>query len=304
MKRKTTAASAFLIFISIVCVRPSFATCNTDEWDPPSAGPINTWTAPVCGAHEGLAQPFFVFTHTRGVFNTESHYNSLTAGEKRSSFQQQLYLEYGITDKFEVSAQTGTQENYAEQAGLKAHTNGMTDSLLFLRYALAEEKTWLPELTGLFQVAMPTGKFQKADPNRLGTDIMGYGSYDFGYGIVMTKRIKPFKLHADVIYSFPKETKLDGIKTRYANYLNYDIGLDYFLPKGFNLLAEINGFLEGDTKQDGYKMPASDSKSLDAGFGVGWSNDKIQALIEYQRTVAGTNTDANDSAIITVVYNF
>jgi hypothetical protein len=304
MMRKTAIALALLILTSTTRGSGVCAAGDDEEWYPDSAGPMNTWTAPVMGKGELLAQPFFIFTHTRGVFNTEGNYNSLPAGEKRSSFQQQLYLEYGITDRFEVSAQTGTQENYAEQAGAKAHTNGMTDSYFFLRYSLLEEKTCLPQITGVFQLALPTGKFQKADPNKLGTDIMGYGSYDHGYGLILTKRIKPFIVHADVIYNFSRETKIDGLKTRYADYINYDIGVEYFLPKGFNLLVELNGFLEGDIKEDGYKIPSSDYNYLDACFGIGWSNEKIQTLLAYERTLTGTNADANDSAIFTVIYNF
>ncbi|MFA5042903.1 MAG: hypothetical protein WC381_06410 [Kiritimatiellia bacterium] len=42
------------------------------------------------------------------------------------------------------------------------------------------------------------------------------------------KKLKPFILHADVIYSVPNEANIDGVKTRYANYLNYDFGMEYF----------------------------------------------------------------------------
>ncbi len=38
--------------------------------------------------------------------------------------------------------------------------------------------------------------------------------------------------------------------------------------------------------------------------GIGWSNDKIQILLAYQRVMAGTNTDANDSVVATFVYTF
>ena len=120
----------------------------------------------------------------------------------------------------------------------------------------------------------------------------------------MTKKLKPFLLHADSIYSFPQKVKVDGVTTRYARYLNYDFGIEYFLPKGFNLMLEFNGFLQGDKKQDGDKAPASDIKYLTVAPGIGWSNAKVQVLLAYQRTLTGTNTDANDSAVLTVVYTF
>ena len=133
---------------------------------------------------------------------------------------------------------------------------------------------------------------------------MGAGSYDHGYGIIMSKKIRPFVIHADAIYSFPLERKLDGIKTKYGSYLNYDFGFEYFLPNGFNLMLEFNGFLQGDKKEDSEKIPASDVKYLTIAPGIGWSNEKIQTLLAYQRILTGTNTDANDSVVLTFVYAF
>ena len=72
----------------------------------------------------------------------------------------------------------------------------------------------------------------------------------------MTKKLKPFIFHADAIYSFPQGgLTIDDVKTRYANYLNYDFAVEYFLPKGFNLMFEVNGFLQGDQWQDGAEVP-------------------------------------------------
>lgn len=132
----------------------------------------------------------------------------------------------------------------------------------------------------------------------------GGGSYDHGYGINLTKKLKPFIVHADAIYSFPIERKVDAVKTKYANYLNYDFGFEYFLPKGFNLMLEFNGFLQGDKKEDGEKITSSDINYFSVAPGIGWSSKSLQTLLAYQRTLTGTNTDANDSVILTFVYTF
>lgn len=279
-----------------------------DEWNPVSAGPVSTWTAPLCGQGKFVAQPFFFYNRTRGTFNSEGHYNSLVAGDKKYQFQQQLFAQYGITDRLEIDGQTVYQENYVKQGGLKARLKGLGDSYLFLRYCAIEEKGWLPHLTGLFQIKAPTGKYQHADPAKLGTDLMGAtsggGSWDHGYGIMLTKKIKPYLFHADAIYSFPREIRVDGVKTIYGKYLNYDFGVEYLLAKGFNLMLEFNGFQQDDKKQDGSKTPGSDINYLTIAPGFGWSNDKIQALVAYQRTLTGTNADANDSIVFTFVCSF
>ena len=133
---------------------------------------------------------------------------------------------------------------------------------------------------------------------------LGGGSWDQGLGINLSKKLKPFIFHADAVYSFPQQVHVDGVKTRYANYLNYGFGVEYFLPKGFNLSFEVNGFLQGDKKEDGTSFPDSNINYFTIAPGIGWSNDKIQTLIAYQRVVTGTNTDANDSVVFTFVYTF
>lgn len=104
---------------------------NRGDWEPLSAGPVATWTAPLCEKGKFVIQPFFYIT-----------------GPK-----------------------------------------------------------------------VPTGKYEHADPNKLGTDLMGAtsggGSFDHGDGILLTKKIKPIILHFDTIYSFPLERKL--IRTQKIN---------------------------------------------------------------------------------------
>lgn len=312
MIKKILLILTLVTFLFVNYVHYAFAQSKKDkednEWNPVSAGPVTTWTAPLCGKGKFVIQPFFFYNPTRGSFNSEGHYDSLIKGDKKYQYQQQLFMQYGLTDKLEIDGQIVYQENYVKQDDLKAHANGLGDSYLFLRYCAIEEKSYLPHITGLFQLKLPSGKYEHADPNKLGTDLMGAtsggGSYDYGYGINLTKKIKPFVFHADAIYSFPIETKVDGVKTRYGRYLNYDFGFEYFLHKGFNLMLEFNGFLQADKKEDGSYTPSSNIRYLTMAPGIGWSCDKIQTLLAYQRTLAGTNTDANDSVVLTCVYTF
>lgn len=298
---------AFLSAIFFNTVSTDAHSGEQEEWDSPSAGPITTWTAPLCGKGEFVVQPFFFYNRTRGTFNAEGHLDPLLK-DKKYQYQQQLFMQYGLTDRLEIDGQIVYQQNYVKQGDLKAHSRGLGDSYLFLRYCAIEEQNILPHITGVFQLKIPTGKYQKADSGKLGADLMGStsggGSYDHGYGINLTKKLKPFIIHADAIYSFPIEREVDGVKTKYARYLNYDFGFEYFLPKGFNLMLEFNGFLQGDKKENGERVPASSINYLVVAPGVGWSNEKIQMLLAYQRTLTGTNTDANDSVVLTFVYAF
>lgn len=306
--RMTVLFLALKVFFAATFINAVFAQDNEPEWEPVSAGPVTTWTAPLCGNGKFVVQPFFFYNRTRGAFNSEGHYDSLPEGDNKYQYQEQLFIQYGITEKLEIDAQAVYQQNYIKQAGVSVHLRGFGDSYLFLRYCTIEEYDKLPHLVGLFQLKIPTAKYQKADADKLGTDLMGApsggGSYDHGYGINLTKKLKPFIIHADAIYSFPLERKVDGVKTRYGRYLNYDFGIEYFLPKSFNLMLEFNGLLQGNKIEDSERIPASDIKYFSVAPGIGWSSEKIQTLLAYQRTLAGTNTEANDSVILTVVYAF
>ena len=287
---------------------PVFAGEESTEggWNPSSAGPVTTWTAPLVGKGKLAIQPFAFYIHTRGHFNDAGHSDSLTDGTKikKSLYQEQIFTQYGITDKWEIDAQAVYQQGFVSNDGANARAQGFGDSFLFTRYELVEEKGVLPEVTGLLQLKVPTGKYQHENPDKLGADLMGAGSYDPGVGINLTKKFKPFIFHADAIMSFPQETKINGDKTEYGNYLNYDAAVEYFLPKGFNLMLEGNGLYQGHTKTSGVINPESDVRSLTVAPGIGWSNDRIQTLIAYQRTVSGRNTDANDAVVATFVYTF
>ncbi len=296
------------VFFLASVINTALAHEHASEWEPLSAGPVTTWTAPLCGKGKFVIQPCFCYNRTRGAFDSEGHYNSLPGRDKKYQFQQQLFMQYGLTDRLEIDGQTVYQENYIKQGGLKAHEKGFGDSYLFLRYCTIEEEGRLPHITGLFQLKMPTGKYQHADSDNLGTDLMGAasggGSWDPGFGFNLTKKIKPFVFHADAIFSFPQKVRVDGVKTIYGKYQNYDIGVEYFLPNGFNLMLEASGFLQGDKSQDGGRTPSSDIRYLTVAPGIGWSCDKAQVLLAYQRVVMGTNTDANDSVVLTLVHTF
>ncbi|MFZ5800608.1 MAG: transporter [Candidatus Omnitrophota bacterium] len=309
----TTVPGILVMFLSLILSAASVAFADDAaeeqaEWEPVSAGPLTTWTAPLCGRKKLVAQPFFYYNLTRGSFDNEGKCSGLPDGDSKFQYQEQILIQYGLTDRWEVDYQTVYQQNYRKQGGASANAQGLGDSYLFGRYCFLEEKGALPHITGLLQVKFPTGRYQKLDREKLGTDAMaatsGGGSYESGFGIILTKKLKPLVFHADAIYAFPYATKVDGVKTRYGQYLIYDFGAEYFLPKGFNLLLEFNGFLQGDKRENGEYQPATDQAYFNTCAGVGWSCEKISTLLVYQRTLWGVNADANDSAVFTVVVPF
>lgn len=277
-------------------------------WNPPSVGPVVTWTAPVCRRNELDVQAFFFYNRTRGTFDSEGHYKSYKNKDRKWQWQEALFLQYGLTSRLEGSVYGMAQENIKHVDGLSAEASGFSDTWLYTRYCFIDESKWLPHTTALFQLKLPTGRYQKADEGKLGTDLFGStespGSYDYGFGAIFTKHLKPFILHADFSYNMPILTKIDGVKTRNGNYVMCDFGAEYFFLKGFNLMFEFNWLAGGDDRLDGELKPASDMQQMIIAPGIGWSNDKIQTLLAYQRTIAGSNVDVNDSLVFTFVLVF
>jgi hypothetical protein len=278
------------------------------EWSHPSANPIVTWTAPTTEKGKLSVQPYIFFTRSRGVFDKESHYKAYTDKDKKWQWQEQLFLSYGVTDDLEIDALGTYQQNIRQIGGASAESTGFSDTAIYASYCIVKEKGWIPCIAGWYQLKIPTGKYQKADRSRLGTDIMGAttdpGAYDNGYGFIVTKSLKPFILHADAIWAVPIVTKVDGAKVQYATYARYDVGAEYFFYKGFNLMFELSSLVQGDVKWDGASVPATDQNFLILSPGFGWSNEKVQTLFAWQRTVAGTNVDVNDSLVLTVAFTF
>ena len=149
------------LFVAVVLSLPNdicLATEMNDEWNPPSAGPVTTWTAPLCGKGKFVIQPFFFYNRTRGVFDQDGHYESLPGGDWKNQFQEQLFAQFGLTDRIEIDGQTVYQQNCVKVDGERASSTGFGDSYLFLRGCALEENGWLPHATALFQLKMPTGK--------------------------------------------------------------------------------------------------------------------------------------------------
>jgi hypothetical protein len=281
-----------------------FSEEGTEEWQPVSAGPLTTWTAPLSGRGKFVLQPYVYYTTTRGMFDGSGRFAQLPAGEEQRQLQELVFMQYGLTDRLEIDVQTAWLQNRIVSGGNEANASGFADSVVYLRYCPHEEKAAVPHITAVLQVKVPTGKFENVDPGKLGADLTGTGSWDPGIGVIATKKVKPFITHADAVYSIPQEVTVNGVSTTYAPYFNYDFGVEYFLPSGFNLLLEANGLLQNNRIEAGSGVSASRTSYLMLTPGIGWSNETIQTLFGYQRTVTGINANAYDTFVLTCVVTF
>ena len=279
-----------------------------EPWLPITAGPFTTITAPLLEKDHIQVQPFFFYTWTRGAFDEDSHFHGLTRGDMKETAMESLTLKYAPLDNIELDAQLFLNEVRTRQGGRSASATGLADTLATLQYGLLHQTTawWCPEATLLTQIKLPTGKYQHADPNLLGTDIMGTGSTDLTLGLNVTKCYRPLILHGNLWHSWPIETQVDGVPTRYGNYLQWNAGLEIpFWRDKLAYMLEFNGLHQADKRQSGVEIGGSRVNSVTLGTGIEFSlSDAVQIEVGYQRTLWGTNTDANDTFGAMLVWTF
>lgn len=304
MSRKNFAA-LMLVLMLIFSGDLHAAEKKEEVWEPITPGPFSTLTAPLVEKNAFVIQPLYFFNITRGTFDGESHYSSLPSKDYRYQQLIQLYTQYGLTERIELNVQPQWEINYAKEDAVSAEAANFADFLMNIRYCGIDESTWCPRITGIFQVKLPTGKFQKADEGKLYTDIAGTGSTDYAYGLSFTKGIKPVVWHLDLLYAnSPSPVRIDGVKTEFDDTYTVNGAFEWIFYKKLNFLGELFWQTQGDLKEDGNWTPDTSKSSLVLSLGIGYSEKYWQMLVGYQRTLAGTNAYANDTVAATVIITF
>jgi hypothetical protein len=113
-------------------------------------------------------------------------------------------------------------------------------------------------------------------------------------------------LHGDLWYSWPLETHVDGVRTRYGDYLNWNTGVEIpFWKDRLAYMVEFTGVHQGNTREAGVWVGGSRVNNVMFGTGLEFIlRENLQVLLGYQRTLWGTNVDANDTFGATLVWCF
>jgi hypothetical protein len=123
---------------------------------------------------------------------------------------------YGITDNLEFDI------TIPFVAGWQDDTEGFEDISIGLKYRVIDEGRYGPSMAVLLASSLNTGKEQ------FSTDGSVSG------GLIVSKRVGPFKGHINALYSRPINSKLDDEVTLAA-------GVDFAASHNFKLLSELYG---------------------------------------------------------------
>jgi len=99
------------------------------------------------------------------------------------SFNPQIYTYTGLTPWMDIQIVPQFSVNWTE--GMRSV--GFNDLFIALEFQLYShvEKGWFPGVKLTLGEVFPTGKYQRLDPNKLGTDQMGHGAYSSYANLVL-----------------------------------------------------------------------------------------------------------------------
>ncbi|MGD0282998.1 MAG: hypothetical protein ABSB95_11620 [Dissulfurispiraceae bacterium] len=206
---------------------------------------------------EGLRPlpPYGVFS----TFSTESLQQNtvgICLGFERSAdpnfYRATAQLAYGIHDRFEIDVTLPYDFN------LENHVPGLEDANFGVKHRILDEGQYYPAVAYILTVSTPSG----------GEDYSTHGHH--GAGLLITKKIGPFKGDLNIVYDKPNESDL---KEQY----NVNLGAELAITHDSKFLAELVGRKEYFTNRIdllewrlGYRIATLDNlyTTLGAGFNM------------------------------------
>jgi len=270
----------------------------------PSPEPLNFWGAVPNQPGQFRLQPVISQYFTRGQYDNGGTLQSLGEKDHYRSLGLDLYGTYGISENFDMSFLLSTVHNSAKLGSESASMTRLGDSALYARYLFVKEGSRMPALSFSATLRIPTGKYEEANADGLGTDITGSGAWGVGGGLLAKKSIGKFNFYGDAGIYQPFHTKVDGVPTEYGTTFHYDLSAEYVLPLHLNLFLEMNGGLQGKTKEHGDSVDQTDSNYLDLVPGIGWTKGNTSLVAGYIRSLSGKNDNAYDGLELSAIFKF
>jgi hypothetical protein len=99
-----------------------------------------------------------------------------------------------------------------------AHSTGFQDTIIRFGFQISLDKddSWIPDFRILLQEIFPTGKYQKFNPKKKGTDETGEGSFQTGIQFAFQKAFRKqhkhwFRFRGSVGYFIPANVHVKGV---------------------------------------------------------------------------------------------
>lgn len=254
-------------------------------------------------------QPYFSYIHRYGTYNPQWSEQSLTPTDGLSCL---FSLETGITNWLDISLYLNGAYRHFENK----HSWLIGDTGIFLGIQLLRDQKneWTPDLRLILGETFPTGKYDRLNPHKGGSDIFGAGSYTTTAILVLAKTFytfpkHPYNLNLNLYYIQPSHVSVHGTSlyggipsTRGKAFPNSgfitNFAIEYSLNQFWVLGMDIRYVHQNKTTFKDHKnlphrqsIPSSEQFSLAPCLEYSWSFNFSTAIGPWF-TIAGRNSDA------------
>jgi hypothetical protein len=285
---------------------------------PSTFGPIVTDTAIPIEKGKFALQPTFGLSFTTRNFSPS--WRRVTAEGDFKSFGASLKLTYGLWNNLEVYAVIPYIHNWAssvQEPGPRgeraANFGGLGDINLTFKYRLVQETETAPTVSAIFSPTFPSGHFRHLNPGRLGTDAIGGGTYAFTTGFNVSKYLKPFILYGNLWYTMQTDATTVGVdaddnpihnQNHPRDYVTVNLAAEYPLTKKWVALLELTSNWDAG-RLIGPKANVAPTALLSVLPGIEYmATDKFSLALGVQIDLAGKETSANITPLLSMVYAF
>ncbi len=285
---------------------------------PATFGPIITDTAIPIEKGKFALQPTWGLSFQTGSFTPS--WRRVSAGGDFQSYGMSLKLTYGLWNNLEVYTVIPYIHNWAGNVNepgpngeRAAAFGGLGDINLTLKYRLVEEGPVAPTVSAIFAPTFPTSHFRRLNPGRLGTDAIGGGSYAFTSGLNLSKYVKPLILYGNFYYAWQSdfttdEADGDGNPIQRRNhprdFVTVNLAAEYPITKKGVALLELTSNWDAG-RLVGPKANAQPTALVSVLPGIEYmATDKLSLALGVNFDLAGKNTSANITPLLSMVYAF
>lgn len=296
-------------------------------FNPWYTGPLLAPSATMMPPGQGNLQPYIFFTDNYGAFNSKREW--VSAPNKFILNPQPCGLQLGVTPSMDTTINMSTVAQWKD-----GHCGGgFQDMSLALGFKIQGQTLHIPKVKFTVNQSFPTGKYQNLDPDKLGLDALGAGSWQTTFALALGKllfydTLHPFNTRLSLKYTIPSAIEVrnfnaygGGYGTRGTvhpgNSFAADLGLELSINQPWVATIDIvyncsnKTTFSGNpgTTTKGGSTPASntsgysDQLSLAPGIEYNW-NENMGILWGVWFTVYGRNASNFVSGIFSWTWVF
>jgi hypothetical protein len=293
-------------------------------FNPWYAGPLLTPSAHILPPGDVNIQPYLFYTNNYAKFDEHGHSHKIP---NIHSFNPQFPVLIGMLSWLDLSFNVQGVWNQAN----KQYTGFWGDTSVGLGFGLLSEGPYRPALLFGIKETFPTGRYQKLNPKKGGTDATGAGSYNTTLSFNISKVVWWVTLHPmcfrfSLNYSLPALVSVKGYnaygggsgthgRVHPGNTFQGDLGYEYsFTQKWVAALDIVYSYSRKTTfsGHPGFTAPGvpatvggpfNDQLSLAPALEYN-PNENLSYLIGTWFSVWGRNSFNFAAAVITVEYTF